>query len=91
MNPLPTIDFLKGQVITKIISRWDIHNCSICGYKGGFIFIIKGEDVEVKYDSGCYCIRMPPSTQNFQQIVDHIGMQTHPVVIEQYKQFWDIK
>lgn len=77
-------DFIN-KIISKKITRWDIHNCSICGYTCGYIF----ENSKVYYDNGCFCI----SCQNireasFSEILNHYNQQTNQQYINEMNKFW---
>lgn len=49
---LRTAEELKIQAKLKGITRWPVHDCSMCGYPCGYI--INGD--RVAYDSGCDCV-----------------------------------
>lgn len=48
---MKTVEELKQAAKDKNISFWEVHDCSMCGYKCGYV--IRGE--EVFYDAGCNC------------------------------------
>lgn len=49
---IKTVEELKAQAKLKGITRYFVHDCSMCGYPCGYI--IKGDTVS--YDSGCLCV-----------------------------------
>ena len=49
---LKTVEQLKEQAKKNDITRWRVHDCSMCGYPCSFI--IDGE--KVSYASGCECV-----------------------------------
>lgn len=49
---IKTAEELKAQAALKAITRYPVHDCSICGYACGYI--ISGG--QVTYDSGCDCV-----------------------------------
>lgn len=90
-EPLPSKDFLKKQIIDKRIKKWNVHDCSICNYKCGFIFdTCKQDNVTLLYDCGCYCLYQPPRTASFEQVINHMQIQSNLDVINEYKLFWGI-
>lgn len=44
-------EYFKQKAKEKNITRWNIHDCGMCGYKCGYV--IRGEDIS--YDNGCGC------------------------------------
>ena len=50
---IKTAEELKKQVEEKVISFYPVHNCSMCGYRCGYI--ISNDFEQVDYDSGCGC------------------------------------
>lgn len=46
------VDDFKKAARDQGVKRWNVHNCSICGYKCGYV--INGDNVY--YDSGCDCV-----------------------------------
>lgn len=44
----------QESAIKHNISRWPTHDCSICGYKCGYVF--SPDKRHVGYDSGCDCV-----------------------------------
>lgn len=49
---LKTVEELKEQAQKIGLTRYPVHNCSMCGYPCGYN--IHGDNVE--YDSGCDCV-----------------------------------
>ena len=68
------------------ITRWQIHDCSICDYPCGYLF--RGD--EVFYDSGCDCVtyRSDLHPRSWEDVAEQYNMQSHPAVIEAYDTFW---
>jgi len=68
------------------LTRWQMHDCSICGYKCGYIF----DGARVFYDNGCNCISYynPPRESSWTEVADHYNLQVSPCVIEEYDRFW---
>jgi hypothetical protein len=68
-----TAEELKQAIKEKGITRWDIHECSMCGYLCGYVFV--GE--QVFYDSGCDCMsygnKLNP--RNWGDVVDQYNRQ----------------
>lgn len=76
-------DFEK-QAKEKGITRWLIHDCSMCGYHCGFYF--RGKVVE--YDNGCGCVMNPRSPRTWEDVAEHYNMQTNKKVIKEMDKFW---
>lgn len=53
-----TVDDFQQAATELGITRWNIHDCSICGYKCGYVI---GRDRNVFYDSGCNCVTYGPA------------------------------
>jgi len=51
----------------KGITKWNMHDCSICGYKCGYI--IRGD--KVTYDPGCDCVNGPERESSWDHLADH--------------------
>ena len=67
------------------ISRWNIHDCSICNYPCGFVF----DDGVVGYDPGCDCTgRYWLEARTWDDVAQQYNMQDHPDVIAKYDAFW---
>lgn len=49
---IKTAEELKQQAKNKGIAFYPVHDCSMCGYRCGFII----RDEDVAYDSGCDCV-----------------------------------
>lgn len=79
--------FRKAQK-EKNISRWAIHDCSICGYQCGYVF--RGDDVF--YDSGCNCTNFDGfQLRSFADVASHYNMQRNPDYIKKMDEFWGFK
>jgi hypothetical protein len=49
---LKTAEELKDQAKRLGLSFYPVHDCSLCGYKCGYVI---SADLGLEYDSGCYC------------------------------------
>lgn len=49
---LKTADELKAQAIKIGLKFYPVNDCSMCGYRCGYIITSD----KVAYDSGCYCV-----------------------------------
>lgn len=77
-------DFEKA-VKERGIQRWNIHDCSMCGYSCGYVFNIHC----VSYDSGCDCVIYNSIRQSsWVAVAEQYNMQTDPSVIEKMNKFW---
>lgn len=75
----------KIQAAKIGITRWPIHNCSICGYPCGYLF----HDDQVFYDSGCDCVNyadIQPKT--WEDVAQQYNMQTNEKYIAEMDSFW---
>lgn len=85
---MKTADDFKKQVKEKVITKWLMHDCSICGYHCGYYF--KGD--EVKYDIGCNCgSRQPLDPRTWENVAEHYNMQTDKDVIKEMDKFWEFR
>lgn len=67
-----TVEELKQAIKDKGITRWIIHECSMCGYPCGYYFC---GDI-VKYDSGCDCVGyINISERTWEEVVNQYNMQ----------------
>ena len=67
------------------LSKWPVHDCSICGYSCGYVF----DGNNVGYDSGCDCVtweNIRPSS--WADVADFYNMQHSPKIIEAMNRFW---
>ncbi len=78
----------KEAIISKEISNWIIHNCSMCNYPCGFVFNICDGDVSVGYDSGCDCISRPLQYRDLESVKNQFDIQTNQNVIKKYRKFF---
>ena len=77
-------DFKKAAQELKI-SRWTIHNCSMCGYPCGYIF--RGDSVS--YDCGCDCVAYTNIIQSsWEEVADFYNYTFILKVIEKMNKFW---
>ena len=76
----------QKQAAEKGLTKWAIHDCSLCGYPCGYIF----HDGQVSYDSGCYCVTYYPNIQprTWDSVVEIYEMQDNPETIKQMDEFW---
>lgn len=78
-------DDFKKQAVKLNITKWPMHDCSICGYPCGYLF--RGD--EVFYDSGCDCVNYTNiQPRNWEDVAEHYNMQSHPDVIKKMDEFW---
>lgn len=63
----------KRQAKKRRITIWTVHNCSMCMYPCGFIFV--GD--QVKYDSGCDCNGHSTAIRpcSWQEVAEHYNNQ----------------
>lgn len=57
----------REKAMEKSITRWNIHECSMCGYPCGYV--IEGDSVG--YDSGCGCMWGGIQPSSWGGIADH--------------------
>lgn len=76
----------RDAVMTKGITQWPIHRCSICGYQCAYLF--NYADAEVMYDAGCDCVIRWPMPRTWADVAAQYNMQSHPPVIAAYDAFW---
>lgn len=80
-----TIKDFQEQVEKLNITRWNIHDCSICWYPCGFIF----ENGLVFYDSGCDCVNhINIQPRPWEDVAEQYNMQSHEKAIDNYNKFW---
>ncbi len=84
---MKTVNDFKRQVKAKNITRWLIHDCSMCGYHCGYYF--DGDKVE--YDNGCGCSMQPRSPRTWDSVAEHYNMQTNKKGIKKMDEFWGFK
>jgi len=77
----------KAKAKEKGITKWIIHNCSMCDYPCGYH--ISEDAQQVAYDSGCNCGRYSDWQQrNWDDLAGHYNIQDHPDCIKKYDEFW---
>ncbi len=83
-----TAEEFKQIAIDKEITYWQVHECSICKYKLGFIFFqFKGDDVV--YDHGCHCLsKMNMTRRTWEDVAKQYNCKTFPATIAEYNDFW---
>lgn len=71
------------------ITRWNMHNCSICDFACGYVFI----DGLVYYDSGCDCTNQGQNLKlrSWQNVADFYKSQSKESVIAKMDEFWGFK
>lgn len=81
-----TVEEFKQAAKKHGITKWPMHDCSICGYHCGFL--IAGD--EVNYDSGCDCITFGPviNLSSWEDLADHYNRQKNEHVIGEMNLFW---
>lgn len=91
-GPKPTRARLEAFVLKSGLKKWDIHDCSLCGYACGYRFVPdeQGRTVDVYYDSGCHCLRAPQRPRTWDDVIGHVTMQTNPDTIKRHKEFWSL-
>ena len=78
--PLETMRIMGED---RELARWSIHDCSMCGYRCGYIINLKPRPGEatVLYDAGCRCgagFNITPRT--FEDMYSHYSMQSNEEV-----------
>lgn len=67
--------------------RWEIRDCSICGYKCSYIFSDNAE--RVAYDRGCYCTNSSNIDEcSWNDLANYYNLQKDEKYIRQMNQFW---
>lgn len=89
-EPLPSVEFLKNQIISQGITEWHNHDCSLCGYPCGYRFRVIKNFVHVTYDRGCYCLSSHPDPRNLKDVINQMEIQDNLDIINKYKAFWGI-
>ena len=98
---MKSIEEFKEQAKKKNITRWVIHECSMCNYPCGFI--IRGD--VVFYDNGCSCSMRPPRQSSWEEIAEHYNhnagspdkderIKKNPLfkeVVDEMNEFWGFK
>jgi len=79
----------KKQSKEKKITKWIIHNCSMCNYGCGFI--IGWGKTGVGYDNGCSCSWSGVRPSSWNDIAEHYNLQTNKKVIKEMNKFWGFK
>ncbi len=90
LETIPNASFFEKQVIDQNMSKWNMHDCSLCDYKCGFVFKLKGDKVKVYYDSGCHCSRSSLRLDTFDNVIKHIEIQSNEKIITEYAKYWNI-
>jgi hypothetical protein len=88
----PTKEHIIDQIIRFDLSGWNVHDCSICGYKCGYRFkITKQNKVLISYDNGCNCMygARQSRSSSIGELIEHINMQDNENVIQEYNKFWN--
>lgn len=81
---MKTVEDFKKKAKEQNIRKWNIHDCSGCGYKCGYL--IDGD--QLYYDNGCYCIMYPATPRDWQDLVDHYNRQSSDKYINEMNKFW---
>lgn len=83
-----TAEEFEAKVSEKGITKWFIHNCSMCQYACGYVFM----DGKVYYDNGCYCTNGENLNQrSYEDVAGNYNMQSHPNQIKKMDKFWGFK
>ena len=80
---IKTTEELKTQAREKGITRWKIHNCSMCGYPCGYI--INGDIVQ--YDSGCNCVQGELQERSWEDLAETYNRnqpENNPQIKQEY-------
>jgi len=79
------VEDFKRQAKEKNITRWNIHDCYMCGYQCGYI--IRGD--KVFYDSGCDCTGGSPlQIRSWEDLTGFYNMQNSKKYINEMDKFW---
>lgn len=64
-----TPEEFQAQAETIGLTRWEMHNCSICGYPCAFLF----RGGKVFFDGSCWCSTesSPPSPRSWADVAEH--------------------
>ena len=81
---MKTGEELKRQAEVRNITRWDHHDCGLCGYMTAYHF----RDGEVYFDPGCYCANGGMSPRSWDDVAEFYNMQTHPETQARFAAFW---
>lgn len=83
----------RSMAEAKGITRWIVHQCSLCDYACAFVFSQAPGMPEVYYDSGCDCVvdYLPLQLRSWQDVAEHYNGQTDPRVIMEMDLFWGFK
>ncbi len=82
-----TAEEFKQAAIKLGISKWDSHECVMCGYMVGYVF---GENHElVEFDHGCNCTgRYVRTPHTWDHVANYYNIQSHQEVIADMDKFW---
>ena len=91
---MKTKEQLKEQAEKIGLKKWEINNCSGCGYSCGYI--INGN--EVAYDAGCGCTWNPPEPRSWEDLTETFNRNQpennpdfkgkHPEAYEEHYAVW---
>lgn len=82
---MKTADDFKQAVEDRGITKWPVHDCSICGYPCGYIF----QEGLVGYDSGCDCVNYTNiQLRSYEDVAEFYNRQTHPDYVAIMNKFW---
>lgn len=71
-----TPEEIRKSVIENKVTFLPIHNCSICNVPIGYSFFKYNCPYEVTFDSSCGCCNSGPRPSSYEDVADHINMQT---------------
>lgn len=82
---MPTPSEFKFAARVHNIDHWELHNCTFCGYRCGFIFV----NEKVYYDHGCYCsVKQKLRNSDWAEVADWFNIQTNETVLKNFNKFW---
>lgn len=67
---MKTVEDFKKAAKERNITRWNIHECSMCGYACGYV--IRGDNVG--YDNGCNCVWGGIRPSSWQELTNAYNM-----------------
>ena len=80
-------EHFKEAVKRLGISRWNVWNCSMCGYECGFVF---RNDDSVFYDPGCGCVthNVPLEPRTWEDVANFYNIQKNENIIAKMDALW---
>lgn len=71
-----TAEQIRESVIKNNIRFFPIHSCGLCNVPIGYSFFKYNCPYEVTFDSSCDCASSGPRQSSFEDVAEHINMQT---------------